>query len=187
MLNESNSNNNINEFGSIVKSDEVIKPAHGLISHMKLKKFTEKENSKTQSNEIIVKKLLNNLFIFSKFLNEIFFSKIQKKSNLFEKKTNRIERNSIGGTVNEKAQKNFMKKSSIDFNMIKKAKVEISDKVKKIERKIKPVNRVVSLSMSTTDFSNASKKPDAKKIGSSRILSGVESTRSSIKKNIKNP
>jgi len=71
--------------------------------------------------------------------------------------------------------------------MIKKGKVEINDTVKKIENKIKPAKRVVSLSMSTTDFSNSSKKPDVKKIGSSRILSEVESTRSLIKKKIKNP
>jgi len=70
MLNESNCDNNINDFASIVKSDEVIKPAYGLISHMKLKKFSEKENSKKQSNEIIVKKLL--FFLFIKILNRFF-------------------------------------------------------------------------------------------------------------------
>ena len=113
-----------------------------------------------------------------------------RKSTMPEKQINTFLERKSAIPVKSKT---FLKKSSIiEFNSKSTGKTDGKDLFKKPEKKEKNPPNKLSMSLSTADFSNFSKKTDPRKktisIHSTKnSLVGTESTRTSIKKNIKNP
>lgn len=124
----------------------------------------------TLTSNVKLKKIERNLKQISKFP--------EKKTT--NKQTRPIERRTTTTSFHVKG--NYLKKSSIDLNLKDKSE-ENKENFKKIGDKPKTLTKKNTLSMSTTDFSQISKKTDPKKklVNTKNIQGNLK--RSSMKEN----
>lgn len=146
--------------------------------------------SKFQTNDASITSKNENISTPNTLTSNIRLSKVkenlkktaQNKNNLNKITNDNAAERKKTATFHNKPLRNFMKKSSIDFTLRENAE-ENKENLKINEKKPRNVKKSLTLSMSTTDFSNNSKKEGPRKTAISTKTAVISAKKSAIKKN----